>query len=111
MASHDYWNIAYPRPVHRVGVIANVNDGRPLPSEAAAQLARKQNELVDVTQPFGDETPGGAKFPEERLRRDQFRRDSRIGKAVQHHRSETLHALLPIERIVTDQQNHCCIPC
>src|SRR5438445_3824936 len=54
VASHDHGNIAYPTPVHRVGVIANMNDGRLLPSEAAAQFARKQDELVDVTQPFGN---------------------------------------------------------
>ncbi len=91
--------------VYRVRVIANVHDGRPL-GESHPQPAREQNELVDVTKPFRDEAAGAGKLSEERPRRDEFGGDTGSCQTLQHHRSESLHTLLPIERVVTDQQNH-----
>ena len=109
MAGHDHRDVLYPAVIHGVRVIANVNDGWFFFVERGLDLSCKYNELVVVTEPFGDETSRAAKFSEPRLRRDQFGRNSGIVETLQHHRPETPHALLPIGRIITDQQNHCCV--
>src|SRR3984893_14276759 len=105
VTSHNNRNAADLAVIHRVRMIANVHDGWSL-GELAPQPARKQNELVDVTKPFRDEAAGAGKISEERPRRDEFGGDAPSCEALQNHRSESLHALLPIERVITDQQNH-----
>jgi hypothetical protein len=73
----------------------------------APQPPGKENVLIDVSQPLRDKAARISKAPEERPRLDQFRRDTRGGQAIEHHHGEAMHALLAIERVVTDQQNHC----
>jgi hypothetical protein len=87
-------------------VIANVNQGRHS-FQLGPQSPRKEDELIDVSQPFRDEAARISKASQERLRLDQFCRDARRDQAIQHHLGKALHALLAIGRVVTDQQNHC----
>ena len=92
--------------VHRIRVIADMDQGR-RGFQSAPQSPRKEDEFVDVGQPFRHEAASRLKTPEERLRLDQFRGNARSGQAIQHHQGEALHALLAIGGVVTDQQNHC----
>jgi len=98
---------AFPdvRAVDRVGVIADVNE-----IEAGGQLslqrAREKKKFVDVAEPLRDEGTSEPDATEEGLRMDQLGRHARGGKAPKHHHRETLHALLLIGRVVTDQKDH-----
>ena len=49
---------------------------------ALPEPPRKENELIDVSQPLRDEAARISKAPEERLRLDQFCRDARGGEAL-----------------------------
>ena len=75
-------------------------------SESFPQLPREQNEFVDVCEPFADETMRAKKFSEDRRWRSYFCGNARGSESLQHHGRESLHALLAIERVITDQQNH-----
>jgi len=70
MASHNHGRLRGRAAVHRVRVITDMNDGRLFFRKSGLELARKQNELVDVAEPFGDETSGASKFSEKRPGRD-----------------------------------------
>src|SRR5256885_6495080 len=86
-------------------MIADVNERWSL-AKFAGECAPEQNELVEVSEPFPDEAAGKTKTPEERLRSNYLRLDSRGGQSIKHHHRESLHALLAFERVITDQQNH-----
>ena len=85
-------------------MITDVNQQRF--SRFASQSPWKQNELVDVAEPLPQE--GATELHSAKLRFGLYElsRHARGCKPQQHHHRESLHALLPISRVVTDQQNH-----
>src|SRR5580704_328557 len=107
VTSHDNRGLSSIGGVHRVGMIANVNNGSAL-TESRPQLTREQNEFVDVSEPFAEKISNSEKFSKNWSRRCDFDGNPGRDQSLQHHRGETLHALLAIKRIITDQQNHWC---
>src|SRR5438067_9621258 len=91
VTSHHNWNVSHARAVHRIRVIANMDNSRPL-SEPGPQFSRKQDELVDVSEPLADEIFRPEKFSQNRSRRRYFSRNSGSSQPLQHHNSEALHA-------------------
>src|SRR6266403_1406728 len=106
MARYHDGDFSNPAGIHRIGMIVNVNDGRPQRRDFFSEPWPKENELVDIRQPLRHEAAGPANLSQERLRLDHLRGNARRSEALEHHRGEPLHALLPIERIVTNQENH-----
>ena len=94
--------------VYGVGVIANVDNGRPRP-KFFRERRTEQDKLIEIGEPFRDETAGGTEAPEERSGMDQLGCNSGGGQSFEHHGREPLHTLLAIERVITDQQNHCSV--
>ena len=72
----------------------------------APQSPWKQNELVDVAEPLSEKGAAEVHPAKLRLRLYELSPHARGCKPKQHHHRESLHALLPISRVVTDQQNH-----
>ena len=97
--------VAQAAGIHGVGVIANVDEGR-RGAEFRPQAPGEEDELVEIAEPFPDERAREAEPSEERLGADQLRGHAGGGESFQHHGAKTLHALLSIGRVVTDQQNH-----
>src|SRR5215472_17167835 len=110
MTGHDRRRAGNFIGVHRVRMITDVDDRRPL-SESLPQLSWKQDELVDISEPFADEIVRAEKFSKDWIRGSDFCRNSCRHQSLQHHESESLHASLTIERVITDQQNHWCDRC
>src|SRR4029077_6780156 len=102
---HNHRHVWRNSSVHRVGVIANMDNFRSR-GESSAQLPRKQNELVDVSEPFAEKILRAKKFSKNWRRRSDFWGNSGGRQSLQHHGGESLHALLAIKRVITDQQNH-----
>ena len=90
-------------------MVADVNERGTL-RDFFAKLSRKKNELVDVTEPFRDEATGQPKVAEKRRGTNQLNGDTGSGETLQKHRSKSVHALLLVRRVVTDQENHCFDP-
>ena len=91
--------------VDGVRMIADMDNRRPV-----AQLFREgwpeQNELVQIGQPLCDEPSCVTKAAEKGPGLNQLRGNTGSGQSIQHHDRKALHALLAIERVITDQQNH-----
>src|SRR5205814_7261315 len=62
--------------------------------------------LVEIGQPLGDEPTRETESTKKRFRTEDLGRNSRGGQSLEHHDRESLHALLAIKRVITDQQNH-----
>ncbi len=73
------------------------------PRQFATKCARKEDEFVDIRQPLRNKCAGEFDVAEERCGLNQFRFNAGRGQALQHHRRESLHTLLLIGRIITDQ--------
>jgi hypothetical protein len=68
------------------------------------QPAREEDELVEIGEPLRDKAPRELDFAETWLRMDQLGVHASGGEMAQHHGRKTLHALLLIGRVVTDQE-------
>ena len=86
-------------------MIANV-DERGSRRQFAPESPAKQNKLIDVSEPLCRRRAKRADFSEHGGRSNEFGLNAALTQALQHHGIESLHALLLIKRIVTDQQNH-----
>ena len=87
-------------------MIADVDERRSR-RQFAPESPAKQNEFVDVAEPLCRRRTKGADSSEHGRWSNELGLNATLAQAVQHHRIESLHALLLIERVVTDQQNHC----
>ncbi len=76
VAGDDDRPVANPPAVHGVGMIADVNELDPM-GNAPLQLAREEEKLVDVAEPFGDEAARPPYLSEEWPGRDQLCRYAR----------------------------------
>src|SRR6266513_3102813 len=99
MASNENRNSAAALRINSIGMIADMHDPG-VRCQFSAEVKRKNNVLVDVTEPFGDESAAGANFSEKWSRPNEFGFDAGGAQALKHHRIETLHALLLIGRII-----------
>ena len=90
------------RAIHRVRMIANV-DEIDAGGEFSPQLSREKNKFVEITEPLRDEAARDPDPAEKRLGVDQLGRYPGLRQTAEHHHRETLHALLLIGWVVTDQ--------
>ena len=91
--------------IHRVPVIADVDEANP-GRKLLFQPAGEEDELVEIGEPLRDKAPRELDFAETGLRMEQLGVHPSGGEMAQHHGRKTLHALLLIGRVVTDQEDH-----
>jgi hypothetical protein len=83
-------------------MIADVNDAD-IAGKFLPELSPKQKKFIEVSEPFSHEAPRNFNPTEKWFWLNQLDCDSRRRQAVQHHLRKSLHALLLIGGVITDQ--------
>jgi hypothetical protein len=82
-------------------MIADMDECRPF-AQFFCESSPEEKKLIQVTEPFRNETTGITETAEEGGRLYELRGNPGRGQSQQHHHGKPLHALLSIERVITD---------